>query len=103
MDLCFVGRALCPGEPVLEDERRDAHGIQPLGDQRTFQIHNKVAVTSSRTDHDRRAGGLLLRRQEHEHGGLMNVGDAMKTIRAWVPLLRCTWAAGQFGSAPKRY
>jgi hypothetical protein len=64
--LCIVehrGMTIARTQPVLQDERGYATGVQPLGDLLAFMVHRKVAIAAARTDHHggRVADGLPAR------------------------------------------
>ena len=75
MALDGVGRAFLTREAVLEHERGDAVLSQPVRDVDAFVPGAQHAVTAAGDDQHRRAGGLVLGRQEDGDRWTMHLGD----------------------------
>ena len=75
------------GKPALENKSRDPHCVQPLGDERSFQIHNQIAMSPARANHNGGAIRSSLRRQEHHDRRIVNIRYAVKGIGCGIPCL----------------
>ena len=69
---------LARGNPVLEDDPRDAQAVQPRGDVGSLVVHHEHPVTAAGADDDRDAGILGFRRREQGECRSGHVPDPRK-------------------------
>ena len=75
IDFDFVRRPGFARQPVLQNERRHADAVQPLGDIGAFGVDGeKLMSAAGRHDHGR-AGCFIFRGQIDEQRRIVNAGD----------------------------